>query len=215
MKIFGLILSCMFVAGCGDDEKKNINSTKNSTIELTQENLEKAAVPTSEESVKPSSITVETNSSAASESSLEPAKNVADELNATAKQASENIEPSSPSEGSQEAPNEAPAVVAATDNNASDNSATSEASGVLFPGNKTVTEYYAMKCRVCHGAKAEKNTMDPTHRVMAGLPKDELYNAMITYQNGGGGKLKATMLGQIKALNNEQIEALAELISKF
>lgn len=202
--IFGLILSCMFIAGCGDDNKKT-NQTTNTTMEITQENLEKAAKTTNEEK-KSSPIQTEANASVAQEektTSLEPAENLtADETNAT-----------------QKAPEASTEAAANVENNATqtpaDNNASETSSNVVFPGNKTVTEYYAMKCRVCHGAKAEKNTMDPTYRVMAGLPKDELYNAMIAYQNGGGGKLKATMLGQIKALNNEQIEALAELISKF
>lgn len=85
----------------------------------------------------------------------------------------------------------------------------------IFPGDKTTKQFFAQKCAVCHGKNGEKNSMLPTMRVMNKVSKDELFSAMKGYQNGVGGKLKATMLTQLNGLNDEQIKALAELIAGF
>jgi hypothetical protein len=93
--------------------------------------------------------------------------------------------------------------------------AKSQNTNAIFPGDKTPEQFFAQKCAVCHGKKGEKNSMLPTMRVMNKVSKDELFSVMKDYQNGVGGKLKATMLTQLNGLNDEQIEALAQLIASF
>ena len=88
--------------------------------------------------------------------------------------------------------------------------AKSQNTNAMFLGDKTPEQFFAQKCAVCHGKNGEKNSMLPTMRV-----KDELFSVMKGYQNGVGGKLKATMLTQLNGLNDEQIKALAELIAGF
>ncbi|MGP1506159.1 MAG: c-type cytochrome [Campylobacter sp.] len=93
--------------------------------------------------------------------------------------------------------------------------AKSQNTNAIFLGDKTPEQFFAQKCAVCHGKNGEKNSMLPTMRVMNKVSKDELFSVMKGYQNGVGGKLKATMLTQLNGLNDEQIKALAELIAGF
>jgi len=72
---------------------------------------------------------------------------------------------------------------------------------------------YGQKCASCHGAKAEKSALNKS-QVIAGWKDMQVKDALKGYQAGTYGKeMKALMQGQAKALNDAQIDALAQHIS--
>lgn len=72
---------------------------------------------------------------------------------------------------------------------------------------------YAQKCASCHGSKAEKSALNKS-QVIAGWDKVQTSEALKGYQAGTYGKeMKALMQGQAKALNDAQIDALAQHIA--
>jgi cytochrome c len=72
---------------------------------------------------------------------------------------------------------------------------------------------YGQKCASCHGAKAEKSALNKS-QVIAGWKAIQVKNALNGYQAGTYGKeMKALMQGQTKALNDAQIDALAQYIA--
>ncbi len=67
------------------------------------------------------------------------------------------------------------------------------------------------KCAGCHGEKGEKSNFAK----LQGLSKDDVVAKLNGYKNGQGGAKKGMMIPQAKSLNDMQITALADLISKF
>ncbi|MDD3342063.1 MAG: c-type cytochrome [Sulfurospirillaceae bacterium] len=68
-------------------------------------------------------------------------------------------------------------------------------------------------CATCHGAKAEKAALNKS-QIIAGWSADKITAALNGYKAGTyGGALKMTMVGQVKALDDEKIKALATYIS--
>ncbi|WP_456382808.1 c-type cytochrome [Hydrogenimonas sp.] len=77
-----------------------------------------------------------------------------------------------------------------------------------------VTTLYT-KCAGCHGMKGEKHALGKSN-VIAGQPKEDLVKKIEGYQNGSyGGAMKVMMAGQVKGLTPDQIDALADYISKM
>jgi cytochrome c553 len=73
---------------------------------------------------------------------------------------------------------------------------------------------FGTKCASCHGAKAEKNALGKS-QVIAGWSSDKIHTAINGYKDGNyGGIMKGVMAGQAKALKDDQIDALADFISK-
>ncbi len=74
---------------------------------------------------------------------------------------------------------------------------------------------YGSKCAGCHGTKGEKHALGKSN-VIAGQSKAELVQKMSGYKDGSyGGAMKQIMAGQVSSLSEEQIEALADYISKL
>ncbi len=68
------------------------------------------------------------------------------------------------------------------------------------------------RCTVCHGQKAEKVPPGGTV-ITAKLGADEIKKSLKGYKDGTyGGKMKASMVGQVKSLSNEDIDAVADYI---
>lgn len=67
------------------------------------------------------------------------------------------------------------------------------------------------KCAGCHGANGEKTNFAK----IQGLSKDDVVAKLNGYKNGQGGPKKGMMIGQVKSLSADQIDALASVISKF
>ena len=77
-----------------------------------------------------------------------------------------------------------------------------------------VTTLYT-KCAGCHGMKGEKHALGKSN-IIAGQSEEDLVKKIKGYQDGSyGGAMKAMMTGQVKGLSAEQIDALAEYISKM
>jgi mono/diheme cytochrome c family protein len=77
------------------------------------------------------------------------------------------------------------------------------------------TIFNNQKCVSCHGSKAEKSALGKS-QIIAGWKEDQVKTALKGYQAGTYGKeMKAVMQGQAKALNDEQIDALAKYISNL
>jgi cytochrome c len=72
---------------------------------------------------------------------------------------------------------------------------------------------YAQKCASCHGIKGEKAALGKS-AVIADFSEQQTKDSLRGYQNGSYGKeMKGLMQGQVKGLNEAQIEALAGHIS--
>ena len=70
------------------------------------------------------------------------------------------------------------------------------------------------KCVSCHGANGEKVALGKS-KIIKDMTKQEIIDAMVGYQNGTyGGPMKGLMAGQVKALSQADIEAIANQIGK-
>lgn len=70
------------------------------------------------------------------------------------------------------------------------------------------------KCAACHGAAGEKSALGKS-KIIKDLGKEAFVAAMKGYQDGSyGGASKALMVGQVKNLTPEQIDAIAAFIVK-
>ncbi|MEN8147074.1 MAG: c-type cytochrome [Campylobacterota bacterium] len=73
--------------------------------------------------------------------------------------------------------------------------------------------FYAHKCASCHGEHGEKAAFNNA-QIIAGWDKEKSIAALNGYKDGTyGGSLKGVMKGQVSALSDAQIEAVAEYIS--
>lgn len=72
---------------------------------------------------------------------------------------------------------------------------------------------YAQKCASCHGAKAEKSALNKS-QIIANFSESQVKEALKGYQAGTYGKeMKNLMQGQVKTLDDAQVDALAKYIS--
>lgn len=70
-------------------------------------------------------------------------------------------------------------------------------------------------CAGCHGSDASKSALGKS-QIIRGWSKEKIAEALKGYKAGTyGGAMKGLMTSQASKLGNEQIEALAEHISKF
>jgi len=69
------------------------------------------------------------------------------------------------------------------------------------------------KCAGCHGAKGEKKALGKS-KVVSAMSQADLVTAMKGYKDGSyGGPMKGLMKGQVAALDDAKIEALATYMS--
>jgi cytochrome c553 len=72
---------------------------------------------------------------------------------------------------------------------------------------------FKTKCASCHGQKAEKVALKKS-QVIAGWDAAKLSEALHGYKSGTyGGDMKGMMQGQVRALSDEEIDALSNYIS--
>ena len=77
-----------------------------------------------------------------------------------------------------------------------------------------VTTLYT-KCAGCHGMNGEKHALGKSN-IIAGQSKEDLVKKIKGYQDGTyGGAMKGLMSGQVKGLSAEEVDALADYISKL
>jgi cytochrome c553 len=70
-------------------------------------------------------------------------------------------------------------------------------------------------CIACHGKNAEKVALGKS-KVIKGWPASKITNALKGYKDGSyGGSMKGLMKGQVSALTEDEIEAVAEYISNL
>lgn len=68
------------------------------------------------------------------------------------------------------------------------------------------------KCATCHGQNAEKHALNAS-QIIAGWEKAKVLEALHGYRAGSyGGTMKGMMQGQVKALSDAEMEALAGYI---
>jgi cytochrome c553 len=73
---------------------------------------------------------------------------------------------------------------------------------------------FASKCASCHGAKAEKAALGQS-AIIAGWSSEKSVDAINGYKDGTYGKnMKMLMKGQVAALSDDEVAALANFISK-
>ncbi len=69
------------------------------------------------------------------------------------------------------------------------------------------------KCQGCHGVNAEKAALGKS-KIIKGWKSEQTIAALKGYKEGTyGGAMKGVMKGQVAALNDEQIKALADYIA--
>jgi len=74
---------------------------------------------------------------------------------------------------------------------------------------------FIKKCKKCHGKDGREHALG-TSNIIAGESRSELIEKIEGYKNGTyGGSLKGVMTPQALALTSNEIEALAEYISKL
>lgn len=72
---------------------------------------------------------------------------------------------------------------------------------------------YTQKCVSCHGTKGEKSALGKS-QIIADFTEQQIKDALKGYQDGSYGKeMKGLMQGQVKSLELEQIDALAQHIT--
>ena len=70
------------------------------------------------------------------------------------------------------------------------------------------------KCAACHGPNGEKSALGKS-KIIKDLSQADIVTAMKGYKDGTyGGAMKALMKGQVAALSDEDIEAIATHIGK-
>ncbi len=70
------------------------------------------------------------------------------------------------------------------------------------------------KCVACHGANGEKVALGKS-KIIKDMTKADFITAMKGYKDGTyGGPMKGLMKGQVAALSDAQIEAIADKIAK-
>lgn len=68
------------------------------------------------------------------------------------------------------------------------------------------------RCTVCHGKNSEKVPPGGTI-ITATLKPEEIKKSLRGYKDGTyGGKMKASMIGQVKSLSDEDIDAMGDYI---
>lgn len=78
---------------------------------------------------------------------------------------------------------------------------------------ESVDDYFSNHCSGCHGNYGERSALS-TSKIIAELSEDDINFALKGFKDGTyGGKLAATMKGNIKNLNYEELEALARYIA--
>lgn len=69
------------------------------------------------------------------------------------------------------------------------------------------------KCQGCHGVNGEKAALGKS-KIIKGWKSEQTVAALKGYKDGTyGGPMKGVMKGQVMALNDEQIKALADYIA--
>jgi cytochrome c553 len=82
----------------------------------------------------------------------------------------------------------------------------------LFAVNASADAY--ARCVACHGATGEKAAMGKS-KIIKDMTKAEIVSAMKGYKDGSyGGAMKGLMKGQVAALSDADIEAIAQKIGK-
>jgi cytochrome c553 len=70
-------------------------------------------------------------------------------------------------------------------------------------------------CASCHGANGDKKALNVSN-ILKGQTKESIVEKLNGYKDGTyGGNMKNIMLGQVKNLTSEDINILADTISKF
>ncbi|MGM0622472.1 MAG: c-type cytochrome [Campylobacterota bacterium] len=84
----------------------------------------------------------------------------------------------------------------------------------LQSSEKSAQELY-VSCIACHGAKAEKKALGASE-VIAGWDVEKTVKALKGYKDGSyGGKMKASMTGQVRNLSDADIQKLAQHINSM
>ncbi len=186
---FVAVASMLFFGGC---EKKESGIDRNTTASAVKTRSFADSSKNGIESEEPKKIT-------AGESGIkEPVSDIDREVSKTAKEAEKKVfEITQKAEGEN-----IPAVEVAN--------------GASF-GTKTVDaeSLYKSKCSGCHGMEGEKRALGKSDP-LAGQEKAILIRKLEGYKNGSyGGAMKKLMQSQVLSLDRDQIDALAEYISKM
>jgi cytochrome c-type protein NapB len=78
---------------------------------------------------------------------------------------------------------------------------------------KPAVEVNTAACAGCHGKDFEKKALNVS-KIVKDMTKADIVASLKGYKEGKGGAMKAVMLGQVKALTDEQMTAIAEKFGK-
>ena len=190
MKIVMSAILALFLIGCGDDSKKETQTTEAKVPVASEVKAEVAEVPKTaetpvEEAVKDESLKAQEYAKTSVEEVAKEAQEVVTPVVAEVKE-----------EVVEKVEEVATPVVAAT---------TSSSNG----------EALYKVCSSCHGANAEKAALGKS-QVIKGWSADKIASALNGYKVGTyGGTMKSVMIGQVSKLSPEDVKALSEYISKL
>ncbi len=113
-----------------------------------------------------------------------------------------------------EAPKKEEAKAPVTEEKKAEEPKKEEAKAPAKEEKKTEATVNTAVCAGCHGANFEKKAMGVS-KVVKDLSKDEIIKALKGYKDGSyGGSMKSVMKGQVAALDDKAIEAIANKIGK-
>lgn len=75
-------------------------------------------------------------------------------------------------------------------------------------------ELYKSKCFSCHGEKASKSALGKS-QIIAGWDIAKIIDSVNSYKNGEGGSMKNVMKPIVTALNDDDLRAVATVISSY
>jgi cytochrome c553 len=192
------VAAAMLLSGCGEKKSDNAPETAVKTEKAAPAPAPAVETPAKPEAKAPAAPAPEAKAPAPAEAEA-PAAEAVKEAAAPVKE---------------EAAKQAEAVQQSVETEAK--KATESAEAAAAAAKKSVDAAVLFtKCAGCHGMKGEKHALGQSN-VIAGQSKEELVKKIEGYQKGTyGGAMKGLMAGQVKNLTPEEVDALADYISKL
>ena len=198
MKIALSIVVALFLIGCSDESSKtsDVQSAKTEEVKSVEVGQDTNAVADKTASDKVDEAVHELK---------ESAKDAADEMADKTNEAVANA-----ADGAKDVAN------SVSDSAAEVATTMTDAMTSMMPGSSSTSGEEIFKvCSSCHGLNAEKSALGKS-QIIRGWAASKIENALHGYQDGTyGASMKAVMKGQVSKLDNDDIEAVAEYISKL
>ncbi|PSM53211.1 cytochrome c family protein [Campylobacter blaseri] len=240
-KILTMItLSILFLVGCGDstqsgDTKVDKSSSAPKSVEDTAKNVVedgKKAMDIIMDTTKKELSKVYENNKEDIDSAIEKTKEQGAKIMQTAQESMKELQQATENfakeagKSLEKTVNESTKALASLSSSAAESNASSSLNNMLKDSTEkkynpdnfnkmSVAKYYDLRCSSCHGNYGERKALNKSAIIGTWEAKD-ISHALHGYKaQTYGGTMKKTMFAYTKALNDEEIEQLAEYISTF